>query len=145
MQKVPLIIILGSAILLIGFIVASSLSNKNSNSTPPIMITPSPLNQEVASPSAQDIEGTFEYFWGTTCPHCKNVADFMETWILKDKIKITKLEVYENQDNAKLLVEKAVICKIPKDQIPVPFLVTSSGRCILGDQPIIEYFKKINL
>lgn len=144
MQKIPLLIILGSVVLLIGFVVVSSLSNKSSNSTP-AMTTPSPLNQEIASPSAQDIAGTFEYFWGDTCPHCKNVAAFMDTWPLKDKIKIDKKEVYDNQDNAKLLVERAVACKIPKDQIPVPFLVTPSGKCILGDQPIIEYFKKINL
>lgn len=145
MQKVPLIIVLGSVILLIGFVIGySMLSGKNSSSVP-AMVTPSPLNQEIASPSAQDLARTFEYFWGTTCPHCKNVAAFMETWSLKDKIKITKLEVYDNQDNAKLLAERAVTCKIPKDQIPVPFLVTPTGKCILGDQPIIEYFKKINL
>lgn len=145
MQKTPILIILGSVILLIGFIVGNSLlSGKNSNSAP-VMVTPSVLSQEVASPSAQDIAGTFEYFWGNTCPHCTNVAEFIETWVFKDKIKITKLEVYDNRDNARLLGEKAVVCKIPKDQIPVPFLVTSSGKCIIGDQPIIEYFKKINL
>ena len=144
MQKTPILIILGSAIILIGFVVISSLSNKNSNTTP-AMITPPPLSQEVASPSARDIAGTFEYFWGNTCPHCKNVAAFMETWPLKDKIKIDKKEVYDNQANAKLLVERAAACKISKDQIPVPFLVIPSGICVSGDQPIIEYFKKINL
>lgn len=145
MQKTPLLIILGSVVLLIAFVAGYSiLSGKNSSPTP-VMVTPSPVSQEVASPSAQDIAGTFEYFWGNTCPHCKNVADFLETWALKDKIKIDKKEVYDNQDNAKSLVERAVACKIPKDQIPVPFLVTQDGKCILGDQPIIEYFKKITL
>lgn len=144
MQKTPLIIIIGSVTLLVGFIVGYSLFSNQNSSPIPTMAT-SPLNQEVASPSAQDIAGTFEYFWGNTCPHCKNVADFLETWALKDKIKITKMEVYENKDNAKIIVERAVVCKIPKDQIPVPFLVTPSGKCLLGDQPIIEYFKKITL
>lgn len=145
MQKTPLLIILGSVILLIAFVVGyPMLAGKNSNPAP-VMITPPPLSQEVASPSAQDIAGTFEYFWGNTCPHCKNVAAFMETWSLKDKIKIDKKEVYDNQANAKQLVEQAKLCKIPQDQIPVPFLVTPDGKCVLGDQPIIEYFKKITL
>lgn len=153
MQKAPILIILGSLILLVGFVVGYSiLSNKNSNPSPD-MITPSTLTQEVAitsttlsvNPSAQDVAGNFEYFWGNTCPHCKNVADFIENWALRDKIKITKLEVYENQNNAKLLVEKAVICKIPKEQVAIPLLFTPSGKCVSGDQTIIEYFKKINL
>lgn len=147
MQKAPILIILGSLILLVGFVVGYSVFNGNSNqpASSQNMATSSAFTQEVASPSAQDIVGTFEYFWGNTCPHCKNVAEFIENWALKDKIKITKLEVYENQANAKLLGTRAVICKVPKDQIPVPFLVTSSGKCIIGDQPIIEYFKKISL
>lgn len=143
MQKTPLLIILGSIILLIGFVSGYSLlSGKNPS---PSVNSQNSLTAEVASPSAQDITGTYEYFWGNTCPHCKNVAAFMETWSLKDKIKIDKKEVYDNADNARLLGKRAIACKIPQDQIPVPFLVTPSDKCIIGDQPIIEYFKKINL
>lgn len=143
MQKAPLLIIFGSVILLIGFVVGYSfLNNQN---TQPQTNSQTSLNQEVASPSAQDIVGTFEYFWGNTCPHCKIVADFLENWALKDKIKIDKKEVYDNKNNASLLVEKAIVCKISQDQIAVPFLFTPTGKCIVGDQPIIEYLKKINL
>ena len=50
------------------------------------------MSKPVEIPS---IDG-YEYYWGDGCPHCKIVADFMETWEGKDKIKITKFEVWNN-------------------------------------------------
>lgn len=87
----------------------------------------------------------YEYFWGDGCPHCKIVADFMETWSGKDKINIKKLEVWNNTKNAAQMNERAKVCNIPRTGMGVPFMVTSDGKCLMGDQPIIEHFKSLNL
>lgn len=87
----------------------------------------------------------YEYYWGDGCPHCKIVADFMDTWTGKDKIKITKLEVWNNTKNAAQMNERAKACNIPRTGMGVPFMVTPEGKCLTGDQPIIELFKSLNL
>lgn len=88
---------------------------------------------------------TYEYFWGDGCPHCKIVADFMETWSGKDKIKIKKLEVWNNTKNAALMNERAKVCNIKRTEMGVPFMITPDGTCLAGDQPIIAHFKSLNL
>lgn len=87
----------------------------------------------------------YEYYWGDGCPHCKIVADFMETWSGKDKINIKKLEVWNNTKNASLMNERAKTCNVVRTQMGVPFMVTPDGKCLMGDQPIIEHFKSLNL
>lgn len=87
----------------------------------------------------------YEYFWGDGCPHCKIVADFMETWSGKDKINIKKLEVWNNTKNAALMNERAKNCNVVRTQMGVPFMVTPDGKCLMGDQPIIEHFKSLEL
>ena len=88
---------------------------------------------------------TYEYFWGDGCPHCKIVAEFMETWSGKDKVKINKLEVWNNTKNAALMNERAKVCNIARSEMGVPLLVTPEGKCLTGDQPIIDLFKSLKL
>jgi hypothetical protein len=102
-------------------------SKGSSNSTP------------IANPTG------YEYFWGDGCPHCANVAAFMETWGGRDKIKIDKKEVYKNPVNAKLMTARYQKCNVPRSQMGVPLLVTPEGSCLSGDEPIINHFKSINL
>lgn len=85
----------------------------------------------------------YEYFWGDGCPHCKLVAEFMETWEGKDKIKINKLEVWNNTKNASLMNERARVCNIKRTEMGVPFMITPDGKCLAGDQPIIDHFKSL--
>lgn len=87
----------------------------------------------------------YEYYWGDGCPHCKIVADFMETWSGKDKIKLTKFEVWNNTKNAAQMNDRAKVCNVVRTQMGVPFLVTPEGKCLTGDQPIIDLFKSLNL
>jgi hypothetical protein len=87
--------------------------------------------------------GGLLYFWSITCPHCKNVAAFLESYSEKDKIVLDKKEVSENRDNARLLSEKAASCNIPSNQVGIPLLVTKEGECLSGDTPIIDYLKKL--
>ncbi len=88
-------------------------------------------------------EGTI-LFYGEECPHCKIVEDYISANNVKDKVKFTELEVFNNKDNAKILLDKAKLCNIDQTQIGVPFLWDGS-KCLLGDQDVINFFKdKIN-
>lgn len=99
-------------------------------------------NTSNISPSSTSPD-TMTYFWSETCPHCKNVANFLSTWPNADKLKLDKKEVSKNQANGLLLSQKAAQCGLPSDQVGVPFLVTLDNKCITGDEPVIEYFKSL--
>jgi len=82
-------------------------------------------------------------FYGSTCPHCKIVEEFINTNKITEKLKINQLEVYENRDNAAAMA--AVIQKVCPDQlsskgVSVPFLVDiKNNKCVVGDTPIDDY------
>jgi len=88
----------------------------------------------------------YEFYWGESCIHCKNVEDFLSSWDKKDKLSLPRFEVQNNRDNANKLIQRGRDCKLSQDSIgSVPLLVTPEGKCLLGDTPIIEYFKLLNL
>lgn len=86
---------------------------------------------------------SYKYFYGQGCPHCENVEKFIETWDKKDSISITKMEVWYNNENAKIIAGEAEKCGISKNDLSVPLLVTPDGKCLSGDTSIIDYFKNI--
>lgn len=86
---------------------------------------------------------SYEYYWGNGCPHCKNVEDFLNSWQGKDKIKLEKFEVWNNRENARRMKARAEACNLPQKDLAVPFLVTLEGKCIGGDEPIIQFFKDL--
>jgi len=96
-------------------------------------------------PSLPSPATSYEYFWGNGCPHCAKVEEFLNSWDKKDKIQIDKKEVWYDKSNASLMAQRANHCNIPSDQLGVPLLFTPDGKCLIGDQPIIEYFKSLNL
>jgi hypothetical protein len=79
-------------------------------------------------------------FYGDGCSHCANVDKFILDNKVEDKVKFTKLEVFNNKQNANILVEKANACGLPTDKIGVPFLWDGT-RCISGDVDIIKFFE----
>lgn len=84
-------------------------------------------------------------FYGDTCPHCKVLDEWIEENKIKEKIEFSNLEVFNNQENQKLLIDKATVCEIATDSIGVPFLWTGSD-CVVGDEPIKLFFQeKLNL
>lgn len=90
------------------------------------------------------LPSNLEYYWLETCPHCKNVQDFMSTWEKKDQIKIDKLEVQINRQNGQKLLSVGKYCKIDSQSLgAVPLLFTPEGKCFLGDEPIINYLKTL--
>lgn len=82
-------------------------------------------------------------FVGATCPHCRKVEEWLkENKIVKEKAGIIIKEVYYHQDNARELKLKAEECRLENGQgIGVPFLY-HQGKCIIGDQPIIDYLRE---
>jgi glutaredoxin-related protein len=98
-----------------------------------------------SSSSTPTLPTSYEYFWGEGCPHCANVEEFFSAWEGKDKVSVDKKEVSKNRQNALLMRERAAYCNLPSDNLGVPFLFTPEGKCITGDEPIIEYFKGLNL
>jgi glutaredoxin len=80
-------------------------------------------------------------FYGSTCPHCKNVEKFINDNNIKSKIAFQELEVYENIANQKILGEKAKICGMDTNNIGVP-MFWDGKTCITGDQPIINYLQE---
>lgn len=123
MKKLPIIVAAITLLIIIGGVF---LFSKNSSSTSPTF------------PPA-----TYEYFWGDGCPHCKNVQSFMDTWDKKDQINISKLEVWYNKSNAKLMQDRIKSCNLTPSQMGVPLLVTPEGKCLIGDTPIIDLFKSL--
>ena len=81
------------------------------------------------------------FFYGDTCPHCKNVEKYFQDNDVHNKIDFEEKEVYKNTDNAKLLADKAKICKIEENEIGVPFL-WADGKCYVGDEEIIKFFNE---
>ncbi|PJA08138.1 hypothetical protein COX69_03070 [Candidatus Falkowbacteria bacterium CG_4_10_14_0_2_um_filter_48_10] len=81
-------------------------------------------------------------YYGDVCPHCRIVEEYIQQNGIDQKIIFAQKEVYRNQANASELAQKARLCALDTRSIGVPFLWTGE-TCILGDQPIIEYFKDL--
>ncbi|NCN25144.1 hypothetical protein COT94_00450 [Candidatus Falkowbacteria bacterium CG10_big_fil_rev_8_21_14_0_10_37_14] len=83
-------------------------------------------------------------YYGDTCPHCKIVQDFLDSSGAAEKLTWEHKEVYRNSTNAAELTKRAESCGLDIKSIGVPFL-WADGQCLIGDEPIINYFKqKIN-
>lgn len=103
------------------------------------------ISSREPKPIAQVDSDTYQYFWGNGCPHCENVSKFTDTWSGKDKIKIKKLEVWNSPANARIMAEQAKVCGIKQSELAVPFLITPDKKCLMGDTPIIDLYKSLNL
>lgn len=81
-------------------------------------------------------------FYGIGCPHCAKVEDFIKENKVKEKISFEEKEIYFNRKNLELLTKVAEECKF-KEEIGVPFLWDGENeKCIMGDEPIINFFKE---
>ena len=82
-------------------------------------------------------------FYGSTCPHCKKVEEYISSNNITKYLKFQNLEVYDHPDNAKIMTEKQALCTDLKDEDKggVPFLY-SSEKCVVGDTDVIAYLKE---
>lgn len=83
------------------------------------------------------------FYYGSTCPHCKKVEEFIAANKIDKLLKFETKEVYGSKQNAEDMMQKQTLCKDLKDEDKggVPFLY-SSEKCVVGDQPIIDYLKE---
>ncbi len=96
--------------------------------------------------TAPVLVNSYEYYWREGCPHCEKVSEFFDGWSGSNKIELEKKGLHESAKNSNLLVQRAQKCGMSKnDPLGVPFLYTPDGSCLMGDEPIIEYFKSLNI
>lgn len=137
---VILLIIIGSAIYFSKNKASSSNSNSSQeNTNGQVSGATSTGTREIASTPDADIM----IFYGTTCPHCKKVNDFIIENNIDQIVKLQHLEVYNDKSNLELMKQKLELCKnlSEDDKGGVPFLY-SPDTCVVGDQPIIDFLKK---
>lgn len=84
-------------------------------------------------------------FYGDTCSYCKILEQWMSENKIEEKIEFSNLEIFNNEQNKNLLIEKAGICKLDLNKIAVPFLWTGE-TCVIGSDEIQNFFQqKLNL
>lgn len=103
------------------------------------------FSKKTPKSSPLPLPSSYEYFWGDGCPHCAVVEEFFSIWEGQDKIVIDKKEVWASAANAKILQERATFCGIRPSEVGVPFLFTPEGKCLSGNEPIIDFFKNLPL
>jgi glutaredoxin len=82
-------------------------------------------------------------FYGDGCPHCAKVDEFIKQNNIEQKIKFSKKEIFNNKDNAKLLMEKATSCGLAQASVGVPFLWDGvNSKCFMGDVDVINFFQE---
>lgn len=80
------------------------------------------------------------FFYGTTCPHCKEVEIYFDANKTRKKFSFQEMEVFENIENQAMLHEVARCCKIDTENIGVPMLWDGS-KCLVGSEDIINFFE----
>ena len=141
-----LIILVVSGILLLKDKVADGKNNTTQNVADTSQDTDTSNGQVAGTSTSSGItqkDTDFILFYGSTCPHCKKVDEFISQYNITKYLKFQQLEVFENEDNANLMTEKQSQCKdlADSDKGGVPFLY-SSQKCIVGDQPVIDFLKQ---
>ncbi len=81
------------------------------------------------------------YYYGVTCPYCRELEKFIEENKIEEKITITKKEVYQEKQNANELAIVAKYCGLNINDVGLPFILVEK-KCIMGLEEIKEYFQK---
>jgi len=87
------------------------------------------------------------YFYGDTCPNCKEVEKFMQENNITERLSIPLIEkeVYNNQDNQKELISYAEKCGLNKNYLGVPFIY-HNNKCYMGRDDVIDFLNsQLNL
>lgn len=117
-----------------------------------------PAVENEVSPSADlsvtDEDANIYLYTSTNCPHCQNVAQYLET---KPELyaqtglqrkSLDDLQTYDIfQSEISLWAQE---CGLDNTAVGIPFMylrdtnLAASERCLVGDTPIIEYFEAQN-
>ena len=77
------------------------------------------------------------FYYGSTCPHCHNVINWLASHNATQSVKM--VEVWADKDNAAAFV--GVVHNCGMAQAVVPVLVTSA-KCYVGDVDILTYLNQ---
>jgi glutaredoxin len=124
------ILITGLICISIVAMIITIVNGSRSQAKPKQIITSSPIPQVIQSSPI--------FFYGNTCPHCKDVEEWMTKNKIEEKMQIVKKEVYDNRANSLELADAAKSCGLPTDSIGVPFLF-AEGKCLIGTPEITKY------
>jgi len=133
---IPALLLTG--VLIFSFIAFAPQKNKTQNQ--PETNKPTTQESQESQQNQPKQQSQIVLYYGKDCPHCAKVEEYIQANKVKEKIAFEEKEVYYNRNNAKELGEKAKSCGINENEIGVP-LLWNNGKCIIGDQDIIEFFK----
>ncbi len=133
-KKITTGVVVALIIGIIGIVFIGSKSKTSSLPKPQYSFKKEAINSTI-SDSNQEIV----LFYGNTCPHCKDLENWMEENGISEKLEIIKKEVYENKDNAIDLNQAALNCGLQIKNIGVPFLYTPENKCLIGTPDIMDY------
>ncbi len=92
--------------------------------------------------SISSSQGSIYLFWGVGCPHCKDVEEYMEDEGIDEILDIELKEIYNDQDNASLFLDKVNECGLPQNRAGVPMLYFD-GTCWMGKYEAIAGLESI--
>jgi glutaredoxin len=94
-------------------------------------------------PTSSDQNAGLTLYFGSACPHCKIVEEYLAKNDPENKLSVVQKEVWNNQTNANEYIEKTKICEIFDGNLSVPVLWDAKNQnCYSGDQPIINFLKQ---
>ena len=132
-------IITGLAVLVILGLLSIVILGSRNKKTEPIPVQSSQESSLTTKSTVNDNSPIF--FYGNTCPHCKDVEEWMENNKIEDKLEIIKKEVYDNRENAQELSLAAQKCGLDANNISVPFLY-AENKCLIGTPDIVNYLSQ---
>ena len=95
---------------------------------------------------APSVDAGIVIFYSDNCPHCLNVEKFLEENKVLEKVAYTRKSVDNNQANIVELIAKDKSCGIKEDSPnfgAIPLLwEKETGKCLVGDQDVINFFKE---
>jgi len=121
-------LIVSLIVVIFGYIVVNSFAKKNYSSNNSSVSVSLPAKDKII------------FYYGITCPHCKEVEEWMEKNKIEEKIKIEKKEVYQDQKNSAELNLVAKSCGLDSASIGVPFLL-ADGKCYMGTPDVKKVLK----
>ncbi len=87
--------------------------------------------------------GSLSLYFRPDCPHCINVEKFITNNGLDKKYDIEMKNIDLSGQYANELMARSQLCGISAETLGVPLLY-DSGDCYMGEEEIIDYFRKIN-
>ena len=77
-------------------------------------------------------------FYSEACPHCQTVENYIDANQVMTRLNLEKKQV---NTNIEAVIAVAQSCHLDLQRLQIPLLWTGK-RCIFGDKPVIQYFKK---